>query len=465
MKKRYRVIFLAFAAIALLPASLLAQSPYTAGSRLYRTQEAYLARKGTFSFAVTGSYFSKGNDFLLPNDYSNLSAGFTPAALNQNNLDMMIDYVASKRFTFSFGANIFQDRHSIAPLASARTNTFGGLTLNFKLGSLPLGSENVQGGAMLNVYAPFTREGNIPFVPYRSNSFEIGVHFLTSIYTDGLFPDRSLGFHINVGLHNYLNTERDVSRSLDNTYLISNRTVGLRTALGVKYPTTYVDFFAEASGEFFIGSRPPTPVYGREDYVYAGIGARGRPLEWLSVELVGEFLVLGATNTTNYESGAQYNIIDLSASNLNYVPFKISGGVRMDISRRFSIFTNTENYSDQNDPAKQFSPDERRRNKRILDVLDERTDDLNEIYRDARRLDESLEGKVYFELLIGKDGSTKRARVLVSTFNETPIASQTERLMTEKVQTWRYPAGENDLVLEILRLDFSARGVTPVTSN
>lgn len=432
-----------------------AQGPLTAGGRLFRTQRAFLARKGTVSFSLSGSYFSKGNDYLDP-------VSGTVTALNQNNIDIALEYVATKNFSTTIATNIFQDRH---PIADTRQQYFGNANLAFKLGSIPMAGDYLYFGSVLNIVAPFARQINIPFVPYgyQSGSFEIGGLLLLSYYLDNIFPDRSLGFHLNFGVQNYFNTDTDISRNQSINSGIVRNTVGVRTAFGAEYPTTYIDIMAEISGEFYVGTRPPLIAYGREDYLYAGLGLRGRPLQWLNVELLGEFLVLGGTNTTRYDIGAPFGVTQVSQSDLNYVPFRISGGLRFDLTRRFNLFTADDGYFESNDPQRQFSDDEQRRNKLILDIIDERSEDLTAIYKDARRLDNSLEGRVYFEIQVVKDGSVKNVRMLVSSFNETPIALQTERFMTEKVKTWRFPPGGQDLILEILRLDFSPRGTTRLT--
>ncbi|MGQ9805606.1 MAG: hypothetical protein ACUVRP_05950 [Chlorobiales bacterium] len=108
---------------------------------------------------------------------------------------------------------------------------------------------------------------------------------------------------------------------------------------------------------------------------------------------------------------------------------------------------------------------EKRRGKIILDVIDEQSEEIALFFKELRKYDEKLYGKLYYEITIGKSGRVERARLLVSSLDESlPISSYTEDQISEKVRNWKFPPGESEIVIEILKIHLTPSGSLRISS-
>ncbi|NTW48371.1 MAG: hypothetical protein HGB19_01290 [Chlorobiales bacterium] len=426
-------------------ADSVAQAPYTASSRLYHVQEGQLMRKGMFSFSTTGSFFTKSNDYLNP------VTGET-RGLSIYNSDIALDYAATDNVTMSVSTTALQ---SAFPRNSDGTYTdlFNELRFGVKVGSLETFERALQIGGLITTTIPLNRSANRPFVPFASGTLDLGFLMIGSYYFDNILPEESISAHLNLGVEYYFSGTNRASRS-GTAQFIPDDAVSLRYGLGFSVPIEQFRVFAELSGEAFVAKRLPAYVYSREDYIYAGIGVGWQPISWFGIEALGEFLVSGGKNdnTTIYKTSI--GVDQLSKSGINYSPYKISGGLKFTFGKSFTLF------ADVNDVDTLLSNQDRGRNQKIRRILNARSQDLIKIYQNAREADETLEGSLYFDITIGKDGSTKDARILVSTFNETRGGVYLEKEMLDEVKKWRYPSGDKELQIEILRLHFGPKNTT-----
>ncbi|ACF13890.1 hypothetical protein Ctha_1427 [Chloroherpeton thalassium ATCC 35110] len=425
--------------------ALFAQAPVTSSSRLFRVQEAHIMREGALKigWSNTGFYESAGHNNPIAKRTDDLT---------QYNSDLLVDYAVLNNLTLSGGATLLQKTFTTYGMGFNR-EFLSEVRFSSKLGSISTQNEHVQFGALATCYIPISGNANAPFIPYSSGYFDGQFLFLMSYYFDNVFYETSPGLHFNFGIKNFFTSGSNQSRTSSKTQIMNGGRNSVAFGVGFKYPTEKVDFFTEVSGEMYVGYAMPEYIYSREDYAYLGIGATWRLLDWLSVEPVGEFLLLGGNDKTVYdESIGVYKL-----STHNYLPFKFSLSFSTGFGKAFSLFVETEEEIDANNG---LSKAERQRNAKIRQVISDNSQELVSIYKQGREIDDSIEGSIYFDIVIGKDGRTKNARILVSTFDQTPTAIFIENQMLDRVRKWIYPSGDSELQIEILKLSFTPKRVS-----
>ncbi len=108
---------------------------------------------------------------------------------------------------------------------------------------------------------------------------------------------------------------------------------------------------------------------------------------------------------------------------------------------------------------------DRQRGKIILDVIDEQSEEIALFFKELRKYDEKLYGRLYYEITIGKSGRVERVRLLVSSLDESlPISSYTENQISEKVRNWKFPPGDSEVVIDILKLELTPNGSIRISS-
>ncbi|MFQ3598786.1 MAG: hypothetical protein SNJ55_08380 [Chloroherpetonaceae bacterium] len=119
-----------------------------------------------------------------------------------------------------------------------------------------------------------------------------------------------------------------------------------------------------------------------------------------------------------------------------------------------------------NKPRKRVvSSADKQRGKIILDVIDEQSEEIALFFKELRKYDEKLYGRLYYEITIGKNGRVERVRLLVSSLDESlPISSYTEDQISEKVRNWKFPPGESEIVIDILKLELTPGGSLRISS-
>ncbi len=118
-----------------------------------------------------------------------------------------------------------------------------------------------------------------------------------------------------------------------------------------------------------------------------------------------------------------------------------------------------------NKSQKRISLADRQRGKIILDVIDEQSEEIALFFKELRKYDEKLYGRLYYEITIGKSGRVERVRLLVSSLDESlPISSYTEDQISEKVRNWKFPPGESEVVIDILKLELTPSGSLRISS-
>ncbi len=118
-----------------------------------------------------------------------------------------------------------------------------------------------------------------------------------------------------------------------------------------------------------------------------------------------------------------------------------------------------------NKSRRRISTADRQRGKIILDVIDEQSEEIALLFKELRKYDEKLYGRLYYEITIGKNGRVERVRLLVSSLDESlPISSYTEDQISERVRNWKFPPGESEIVIDILKLELTPGGNLRISS-
>ncbi len=430
-----------------------AQSPLSAGNRLFFTQEAHNLRPGLFSITFSGSGFTKSGDYLNP------QKGGQAEDLKIYNSDLTFDYGISKHFSLSVGTTILES--AFPNEGSGIDNDFlNEVRLSGKFGSIELFTENLELGILTTIFLPLQPELNAPFFPLRSGSLDLQTMAIFSYYFDNLLKEESGGLHVNIGPKFYLTTDADFARLPNQTAEVSEAQLGFEYAVGANIPFASFELFVEYYGSTFLDNKLPDFTYSRESYAYAGGGLNWQTFDWLQLSVMYHMLVSGGDSDDETAYNPTIGVFKLSDSDINYSPYMVSAGLTFTFGTSFDLYKSD---SFEEEPT-EISDDAAARYAEIENIIGENSRELVDIYFKGRKIDNKLQGSVYFSITIARDGSTKDARILVSTFHETNIARMVENDMLETVRTWRYPEGEQELQIEILKMNFSSESTRFITN-
>ncbi|MDX2129529.1 MAG: hypothetical protein SFU91_10900 [Chloroherpetonaceae bacterium] len=443
--------FLVFGDIA------LAQHPLTADGRLFNVLKSGIQRKGKTSLSANISYAFSGAD------YNYLPTGEVTSFSNFNQ-DLTLDYAFSRTTMISLGTTLVSYRTTLRADGSGYFSIPTSLRIAYKFGSVNFAQEHVQLGAIITGYIPVQTPVNQPFIPDQLSSLGIGAGFLTSYYFDPIFPENSPGFHFNFLFRAHLSKDELLSRVPSDTLYRTDTKTFARYGIGFEYPfkATPLVLFGEFWGEYAVlaPGKDDGYVYSREGFAFFGAGARYQFDDMISGEFLAEYLVFGngseqtvftpnAASTNGFLNGIA------PVSTENYAPFRFTIGVKFEFDKRFRL--SEEIYKNLEDDES-LAPEDKRRNKKILDVIDERSEDLAQVYRKLRAEDSTLAGRLYFDLVISKTGQVDRVRLVVSNLDESPLARKLEVIFAEQISNWRFPPGKDDIVLDVLKFEFTKRG-------
>ncbi len=456
MKVIVTKIFFFFLLLAASSPPTFAQSPVTADGRIFHTQKALLPRIGTLSAGLSGSFF------IRPVDY--IAGGGVPDDILQTNADINVDYVMTRNLAIALTVNTLRIENRLDKLPT-ETLFFSGVRLALKVGSLAVANNRIHLGGWVEVFAPFSREPNPPLMPFTTNEFGIGLNFAGSYFFDYIFPEASGGIHLNLGLRNYASAQTVVTRGVNPPTRIGNDIITLRFALGYDTPLPIrgqnIFAFAEVSGELYITPSLQEYIYGRENFTYIGAGAKYQVLDWLWVEAMGQLLILGGTDQTSYLTN--FGTRPVSLVGLNYAPWRVTGGAKIELGRRMRIPYVIDEALGLYDPLT-YSKSERTRHRKIMDVLDERSQELADILKEARKQDSTLSGKIYYELVIGTRGTVEKIRSLVSTLDENAYSEFLEEQFAEAIRSWRFPPGSREVIFDVFKIEVSKDGRLSIIS-
>ncbi|MDW8436442.1 MAG: hypothetical protein RMM16_00215 [Chloroherpetonaceae bacterium] len=296
-----------------------AQHVYTASSRLIRAQEALTPK------AKSLTYYTHSDMNVVTNAYGGNLGNTVAHSLIRNS--MHLDYSFTNNILFALNALVYQDIHH----RDKASNFFENITLATKIGGFSFANDHIYAGGMLTFMIPLAGEQyyNAYGVPYSAGGTETSLNVLLSYYADNLFPKESFNANLNLGFYGYFDDGKNISNNSRPLRVIGNSS-SLNYSLSLKYPTAVVDLMLEFWGWAWI-TQPALQAYSRESMSFLSLGARIKPVDYLSVLLGYDYQLSGKTDETTYDG--LFDIVPRPGGGkaTNYTEWRFILGIQVNI--------------------------------------------------------------------------------------------------------------------------------------
>lgn len=280
----------------LLAASVTLLGASNGGNSLLRVQKAATLKPGRLQFKPAMSFYTKAVESL--NQPQAGSVGWWSVTG-----DVSLAYGVMNHFDFAAMLRLYQDTNR-----EGEHNIPDDLFLDFKAGSIALGNERAQAGAMLSFRIPTGDQHNYPFELYAGGGFEFGFMGLLSYYLDPYFPDRDINFHFNIGYYSHnddgqvLFERKNPQGDVIDEVKASSSAAQLQYGVGFVFPTEMFNINLELWGGAFT-SDPDSAVFSRENYMYFTPSVTFKPVETVNFELGADIRISKDDNTTVIPTG------------------------------------------------------------------------------------------------------------------------------------------------------------------
>lgn len=292
MAKRITFVLLSLLLTVAAISEVRGQYVYTASSRLIRVQEALNPKAGHLTFYNHLDFNTVSEGWKDPQSPSDFVAQWVV----QNSIH--IDYSITDYVLLSLNPTVYRDIHRNEREANSPLDN---LMISAKVGSYGFANDFIYAGLLASVSIPTADYTNNNYgVPYSAGSTELGLNLLLSYYADNLFPQESLNFNLNFGYYNYFDKNKDISHT-NKKYLVTSNTSSFNYGLGIKYPTSTVDFMLEFWGLAYL-QQPPVIAYTRENMSFVTLGLRIKPVAFAALTLAGDIMVAGKKDQTTYSN-------------------------------------------------------------------------------------------------------------------------------------------------------------------
>lgn len=296
-----------------------AQHVYTASGRLIRTQEALTPKSKSLT------YYTHSDVNVVTGAYEGSLGNTVAHSLTRNS--MHLDYSFTNNFLVAMNALVYQDIHH----RDKASNFFENITIAAKVGGFSFANDMFYVGGMLTFMIPIAGEEffNSYGVPYSAGGTETGINVLLSYYADNLFPKESFNVNLNLGFYNYFDDGKNISNN-NSPLRVNGNSSSLNYSLGLKYPTSVVDLMLEFWGWGWI-TAPPFQAYTRESMSFVTLGARVKPVDYISVLLGYDYQIGGKREETVF--APQFAIIPRPGQGIatNYTEWRVILGLQVNI--------------------------------------------------------------------------------------------------------------------------------------
>lgn len=273
---------------------------------LLRVQTASSLKPGRLQLRPAMSFYTKAAESLGQNRPD-------PADWWTITGDASLAYGVMNHFDIAAMLRLYQDTNR-----PGEHNIPDDLFLDFKAGSIVLGSEKTQAGAMLSFRLPTGDQHNYPFELYAGGAFEFGFMGLFSYFMDPYFPDRDISFHLNLGYYSHNDDGQVLVDEITNpqgtviqpALEASTSAAQVQYGAGFVFPTEMFNINMELWGGAFT-SEPDSAVFSRENYMYFTPSITFKPVEAVNFQLGADIRITSDENTTVIPS------VYRTASNLN----------------------------------------------------------------------------------------------------------------------------------------------------
>lgn len=315
-----RIPILTILSLVLLASEVtVAQHVYTASGRLIRTQEALTPKSKSLT------YYTHSDFNVVTGAYGGSLGNTVAHSLVRNS--MHLDYSFTNNFLVAMNALVYQDIHH----RDKASNFFENITLAAKVGGFSFANDMLYVGGMLTFMIPLAGEQyyNAYGVPYSAGGTETGINVLLSYYADNLFPKESFNANLNLGFYNYFDDGKNISNNNTPLKVVGNSS-SFNYSLGLKYPTSTVDLMLEFWGWAWI-SAPPFQAYSRESMSFITLGARVKPVDYISVLLGYDYQLGGKNDETVYDNRFAITPRPGGGKNTNYTEWRFILGIQVNI--------------------------------------------------------------------------------------------------------------------------------------
>ena len=308
----------------------------TNGSKaLLHTQTGNTLDQGQLNLNTSVNFFTKAADYIGSNEPLDFTV--TDYWLIASNI--VATYGIVDHFDATLGFRLYQDTH--------RENEFnlpGDLFLTLRAGSIPFGQNHFQNGFLASMRFPTGEEHNYPLAEYASGSFEYGLMYALSFYSDAYLPKRALGVHFNIGWWNHNESGSTFKFSNGVEYEANRSSNDIRLALALAMPSTLFDFRIEASGILYL-KKPNNFIYSAEEWAFISPSIRYKPLKGLNFDLGMDIRVSPSDRqwTTADDIPGFVGNLDLPT---NYPAWKVHLGVDIELNfaKKGFALTSEKNY-------------------------------------------------------------------------------------------------------------------------
>lgn len=274
-------------------------SATSGGNGLLHVQSASNLKPGRLQFRPLTSFYGKSIERLGSSTPNNSVTYWSVTG------DASLSYGIINHFDVAAMLRLYQDTNR-----QGEHNIPDDLFLDFKAGSIALGGENAEAGALLSFRIPVGDMHNYPLEPYAGGAFEFGIAGLLSYYLDPYFHDRDMSFHLNLGYYSHNDNGQvlfDEVKNPQGTVIkpaleASTSAAQLQYGAGFVFPTELFNINLELWGGAFI-SKPDTAVFSRENYTYFTPSVTFKPVEAVNFDIGIDIRVSKNENTTGIPAG------------------------------------------------------------------------------------------------------------------------------------------------------------------
>jgi len=197
------------------------------------------------------------------------------------------DLQSALALNYGLGAHL---EAQITPVLYQSDQSGGGrfghdLSATMAVGSLQWPSRSIFLGAAMTAHFPTGVSHNLLFESYSPARHAVTLTGLASYAADPEFPAEAISGHLNAGYTLFDDTglqfhnQRTGARSF-----VVERSQKLTWSTGLALPGAHFDFGVEGYGQNWI-RQPAAGAEGREDFAYASLSLRYKPLRWCHLSL------------------------------------------------------------------------------------------------------------------------------------------------------------------------------------
>lgn len=316
----------------LLSNSLLLWGATNGGNSLLHVQTASGLKPGRLQFRPSMGFYTKSLESLSQGQPK--SVGYWTVTG-----DASLAYGIIDHFDVAAMLRLYQDTNRLG-----EHNIPDDLFLDFKAGSIALGGDRTQAGAILSFRIPTGDLHNYPLEIYAGGAFEFGIMGLFSYYMDPYFPERDISFHLNLGYYSHNDKGQTLFDAIKNptgtvirpALEASSSAAQLQYGLGFVFPTEMFNINLELWGGAFT-SEPDSAVFSRENYTYFTPSITFKPVEAVNFDLGADIRVTKNENTTVIPAGYPASINN-SPTLPNYSSWKFHLGMNFVLIRESASF-------------------------------------------------------------------------------------------------------------------------------